>query len=42
MKGQDIVNIQGELDGKMEGGHGGTISIAYNDKGIQLNFIGSN
>lgn len=42
MKGQDIVRILGEPDDKMGGGHGGPISLAYKDKGLQINFIGSN
>jgi len=42
MKGQDIVRILGEPDDKMGGGRGGPISLAYKDKGMQINFIGSN
>ena len=41
MKVQDIVKILGKPYGKMEGGCGWPISIAYKDKEIQLNLIGS-
>ncbi|XP_059065506.1 uncharacterized protein LOC131857266 [Cryptomeria japonica] len=41
MDGQEIVTILGEPDDKMGGAHGGPISLAYKDKGLQINFIGS-
>ncbi|MCO5584763.1 hypothetical protein L7F22_038695 [Adiantum nelumboides] len=42
MRGADIVRLLGEPDGKLGGGRGGPISLTYKDKGLQLNFVGSN
>eukprot|EP00250_Pteridium_aquilinum_P035069 c8562_g1_i1 orf=38-502(+) len=41
MRGADIVRLLGEPDGKLGGGGGGPISITYKDRGLQLNFVGS-
>ncbi|KAI5080902.1 hypothetical protein GOP47_0004085 [Adiantum capillus-veneris] len=42
MRAADIVRLLGEPDGKLGGGRGGPISLTYKDKGLQLNFVGSN
>eukprot|EP01018_Ginkgo_biloba_P028682 Gb_15216 [translate_table: standard] len=41
MHGEDIVKLLEEPDGKMGGGRGGSISLAYKNKGLQINFKGS-
>ncbi|EFJ26418.1 hypothetical protein SELMODRAFT_412979 [Selaginella moellendorffii] len=42
MTGREIVELLGEPDGKAGGGRGGgPISIAYKERGLHINFLGS-
>eukprot|EP00252_Welwitschia_mirabilis_P011806 TRINITY_DN26241_c0_g2_i1.p1 TRINITY_DN26241_c0_g2~~TRINITY_DN26241_c0_g2_i1.p1 ORF type:complete len:167 (-),score=18.57 TRINITY_DN26241_c0_g2_i1:273-773(-) len=42
MEGHELVRVLGEPDGKFGGGRGrGPISLAYKEKGLQIDFVGS-